>query len=152
MFLVNTKRQKQNMCVYGTGHRWDGVLISTRTTFRQLDFNQPLIPRKPEHRKLRLLISDDKSTSWYCAYCMSTPSETCRFSTEVRPFMHRTVCLGAFLRECASFDSVSHERSATSLSTSFSCDYVQTRELWSPQEESQVCPGHFWLLKFVVDV
>jgi hypothetical protein len=26
--------------------------------------------------------------------------------------------------------------------------YVQARELWSPQEERQVCPGHFWLLKF----
>ena len=26
--------------------------------------------------------------------------------------------------------------------------YVKTPELWSPQEESQVCPGHFWLLKF----
>ena len=25
---------------------------------------------------------------------------------------------------------------------------VQTREFWSPQEESQVCPGHFCLLKF----
>ena len=25
---------------------------------------------------------------------------------------------------------------------------VQARELWSPQEERQVCPGHFWLLKF----
>jgi hypothetical protein len=25
---------------------------------------------------------------------------------------------------------------------------VQTRELWSPQEERQVRPGHFWLLKF----
>jgi hypothetical protein len=27
--------------------------------------------------------------------------------------------------------------------------YVQDRELWSPQEERQVRPGHFWLLKFV---
>ena len=26
--------------------------------------------------------------------------------------------------------------------------YVQARELWSPQEERQVRPGHFWLLKF----
>jgi hypothetical protein len=26
--------------------------------------------------------------------------------------------------------------------------YVQTHELWSPQEERQVCPGHFCLLKF----
>jgi hypothetical protein len=26
---------------------------------------------------------------------------------------------------------------------------VQTRKLWSPQEERQVRPGHFWLLKFV---
>ena len=26
--------------------------------------------------------------------------------------------------------------------------YVQTRYLWSPQEERQVCPGHFWLMKF----
>jgi hypothetical protein len=25
---------------------------------------------------------------------------------------------------------------------------VQTRDLWSPEEERQVCPGHFWLLKF----
>jgi hypothetical protein len=50
MFLVNTKRQKESLCVHGTGRRWDGVLISTRTTFRQLDFNQPLIPRKPAHR------------------------------------------------------------------------------------------------------
>jgi hypothetical protein len=25
---------------------------------------------------------------------------------------------------------------------------VQARELWSPQEERQVRPGHFWLLKF----
>jgi hypothetical protein len=25
---------------------------------------------------------------------------------------------------------------------------VQVRELWSPQEERQVRPGHFWLLKF----
>jgi hypothetical protein len=25
---------------------------------------------------------------------------------------------------------------------------VQAREIWSPQEESQVCPGHFYLLKF----
>jgi hypothetical protein len=25
---------------------------------------------------------------------------------------------------------------------------TQTHELWSPQEERQVCPGHFWLLKF----
>ncbi len=25
---------------------------------------------------------------------------------------------------------------------------VQTRELWSPQEERQLRPGHFWLLKF----
>jgi hypothetical protein len=25
---------------------------------------------------------------------------------------------------------------------------VQARELWSPQEERQVCPGHFWLMKF----
>jgi hypothetical protein len=39
------------VCVHGTGRRWDGVLISMRTTFRQLDFNQPLIPRKPAHRK-----------------------------------------------------------------------------------------------------
>ena len=52
MFLVNTKRQKESLCVHGTGRRWDGVLISTRTTFRQLDFNQPLIPRKPAHRNL----------------------------------------------------------------------------------------------------
>ncbi len=41
---------------------------------------------------------------------------------EVRPFIHRTVCLGEFLRACASFDSVSHRRSAVSLSTPFSCD------------------------------
>ncbi len=26
--------------------------------------------------------------------------------------------------------------------------FVQTHELWSPQEERQVRPGHFWLLKF----
>ena len=26
--------------------------------------------------------------------------------------------------------------------------YVQTLELWSPQEEMQVRPGHFWLMKF----
>ncbi len=26
--------------------------------------------------------------------------------------------------------------------------YVQARELWSPKEQRQVCPGHFWLLKF----
>ncbi len=26
--------------------------------------------------------------------------------------------------------------------------YVHVRELWSPQEERQVCPGHFWLMKF----
>jgi hypothetical protein len=26
--------------------------------------------------------------------------------------------------------------------------YVQARDLWSPQEERQVRPGHFWLLKF----
>jgi hypothetical protein len=25
---------------------------------------------------------------------------------------------------------------------------LQTRELWSPQEERQMCPGHFWLMKF----
>jgi hypothetical protein len=25
---------------------------------------------------------------------------------------------------------------------------VQTHDLWSPQEERQVCPGHFWVLKF----
>jgi hypothetical protein len=25
---------------------------------------------------------------------------------------------------------------------------VQTHDLWSPEEERQVCPGHFWLLKF----
>jgi hypothetical protein len=25
---------------------------------------------------------------------------------------------------------------------------VQARERWSPQEERQVSPGHFWLLKF----
>jgi hypothetical protein len=25
---------------------------------------------------------------------------------------------------------------------------VEVRELWLPQEERQVCPGHFWLLKF----
>ena len=25
---------------------------------------------------------------------------------------------------------------------------VQAHELWSPQEERQVCPGHFCLLKF----
>ncbi len=25
---------------------------------------------------------------------------------------------------------------------------VQARDLWSPQEEKQVRPGHFWLLKF----
>jgi hypothetical protein len=24
---------------------------------------------------------------------------------------------------------------------------VHARDLWSPQEERQVCPGHFWLLK-----
>ncbi len=27
--------------------------------------------------------------------------------------------------------------------------YVQDREFWSPQEERQVRPGHFWMLKFV---
>ena len=26
--------------------------------------------------------------------------------------------------------------------------YVQAHELWSPQEERQVRPGHFWLMKF----
>jgi hypothetical protein len=26
--------------------------------------------------------------------------------------------------------------------------YVQAHEFWSPKEERQVCPGHFWLLKF----
>jgi hypothetical protein len=26
--------------------------------------------------------------------------------------------------------------------------YVEVHELWLPQEEAQVCPGHFWLLKF----
>ena len=26
--------------------------------------------------------------------------------------------------------------------------YVQARELWSPKEETHVCPGHNWLLKF----
>jgi hypothetical protein len=26
--------------------------------------------------------------------------------------------------------------------------FVQPRELWSPQEERQLRPGHFWLLKF----
>ena len=26
--------------------------------------------------------------------------------------------------------------------------YVQVLKLCSPKEESQVCPGHFWLLKF----
>jgi hypothetical protein len=26
--------------------------------------------------------------------------------------------------------------------------YVQAREIWSPQEERQVRPGHFWLMKF----
>ncbi len=25
---------------------------------------------------------------------------------------------------------------------------MQARELWSPQDERQVRPGHFWLLKF----
>lgn len=56
MFLVNTKRQKESLCVHGTGRRWDGVLISTCTTFRQLDFTQPLIPRKPEHRKVSVIL------------------------------------------------------------------------------------------------
>ena len=41
----------REICVNGTGRRWDGVLISTHTTFRQLDFNQSLIPRKSAHRK-----------------------------------------------------------------------------------------------------
>ncbi len=27
--------------------------------------------------------------------------------------------------------------------------YVQARDLWSPEEERQVRPGHFWLLKVV---
>jgi hypothetical protein len=44
------QKDKRKVCVNGTGRRWDGVLISTSTTFRQLDFNQPLIPRKPVHR------------------------------------------------------------------------------------------------------
>jgi hypothetical protein len=26
--------------------------------------------------------------------------------------------------------------------------YVQVHELWSPKEETHVCPGHNWLLKF----
>ncbi len=26
--------------------------------------------------------------------------------------------------------------------------FVETHEIWSPQEERQVCPGHFCLLKF----
>ena len=26
--------------------------------------------------------------------------------------------------------------------------YVQAHEIWSPKEERQVRPGHFWLLKF----
>ncbi len=26
--------------------------------------------------------------------------------------------------------------------------FVQARDLWSPQEERQVRPGHFWMLKF----
>ncbi len=26
--------------------------------------------------------------------------------------------------------------------------YVQARELWSSKEETHVCPGHHWLLKF----
>ena len=45
---------------------------------------------------------------------------------EVRPFMHRTVWFGLFLRVCASFDSVSHRWSTVSLSTSFSCDSLNT--------------------------
>jgi hypothetical protein len=51
MLMVNTKRQKENLSVNGTGRRWDGVLISTRTTFRQLDINQSLIPRKSVYHK-----------------------------------------------------------------------------------------------------
>jgi hypothetical protein len=27
-------------------------------------------------------------------------------------------------------------------------EYVQARELWSPQEERQVSPRHFWMMKF----
>ena len=27
--------------------------------------------------------------------------------------------------------------------------YVQVCEIWSPNEETHVCPGHNWLLKFV---
>ncbi len=45
---------------------------------------------------------------------------------EVRPFMHRTVCLGVFLKACDSVDSDSRRRSAASLSTSFSRDSLCT--------------------------
>ncbi len=45
---------------------------------------------------------------------------------EVRPFMNTTVWLGEFLRACVVFDSVSHRRSTDSLSTSFSCDSLNT--------------------------
>ena len=34
MFLVNTKRQKEILCVHGTGRRWDGVLISAMCAVR----------------------------------------------------------------------------------------------------------------------
>ena len=42
---MNTKDNKEILCVHGTGRWWDGVLISTHTTFRQLDFRQSLIPK-----------------------------------------------------------------------------------------------------------
>ena len=45
---------------------------------------------------------------------------------EVRPFIHTTVSLGTFWRSCVSFHPISHRWSGTSLSTSFSCDSLNT--------------------------
>ena len=59
-----------------------------------------------------------------------------------------TVSSGIRDRDTRVAEIVVRELQKANLGSGDTWGYVQAADLWSPKEETHVCPGHNWMLKF----